>query len=472
MSEQTTAAALKEKLFFKPKNLGNVLSENEIKQAFDFCEGYKSFLDEAKTERMAVSYAVKLAEQHGFTPFDPDHTYQKGDKVYYNNRGKALILATIGKLPLSQGTNILVAHVDSPRLDVKQSPLYEEGNLALFKTHYYGGIKKYHWPAIPLALHGVMIRTDRTKIDVNIGQDAGDPVFCVTDLLPHLGADQMKRKLSDGIRGEELNLLVGSLPFRDDSESDSIKLNILNLLFEKYGIVERDFLSAELAIVPAFCAKDIGFDRSMIGGYGQDDHVCAYACLKTALACDAPDKTLITVFADKEETGSEGNTGLRAAYLKYFIADLAKPHGIEGRTVLSHSACLSADVTAGFDPTFPEVMERKNSAFLNQGVAIMKYTGSRGKSMTSDATAEFTSKIMAMFDAAGVIWQLGALGKVDQGGGGTVAAYVADLGVDVIDVGVPVLSMHAPFEVTSKLDVYMMYKGFLAFSMAEGNRLK
>lgn len=464
-SEQiTTAKEWKEKLFLAPKNLGNLLSEEEIATAFSFCEGYKEFLTHAKTEREAVTIAVARAEEAGFTPFDPGKTYHPGDRVYYNNRGKAVILATVGKRSLAEGVHILAAHIDSPRLDLKQSPLYEDGNLALCKTHYYGGVKKYQWTALPLSLHGVIIRADGTKVTVVIGEDPSDPVFCVSDLLPHLATDQMKRTLNDGVKGEELNLLVGSLPFRDDEVSEALKLNILHILWEKYGIVERDFLCAELELVPAFDAKDVGFDHSMVGSYGQDDRVCAYTCLEAALACTTPDTTLITVLADKEETGSDGNTGLKSAYLKYFIQDLAAPHGIAGRTVLAHSACLSADVTAAFDPTFPDVLERKNASFLNHGVSLMKYSGSRGKSATSDASSEFTAEITRMLDQAGVIWQMGALGKVDQGGGGTVAAYVANLGVDVIDIGVPIISMHSPFEVAAKLDIYMAYRAFVAFA--------
>lgn len=459
-----TAKEWKDKLSLTPKHLGHLLGEDEIATAFSFCEGYKQFLTQAKTEREAVEIAVKRAEQAGFTPFDPSRTYQAGDRVYCNNRGKALILATIGKRSLAEGAHLLAAHIDSPRIDLKQSPLYEDSNLALCKTHYYGGVKKYQWTALPLALHGVMIRADGSKVTVTIGEDPADPVFCVSDLLPHLASDQMKRTLNDGIKGEELNLLVGSLPFRDDQASEALKLNILKILWEKYGVLERDFLSAELELVPAFGARDVGLDQSMVGSYGQDDRVCAYACLETALSCTAPDRTLITILADKEETGSDGNTGLKASYLRYFVEDLAAPHGIAGRTVLANSSCLSADVTAAFDPTFPEVLERKNAAFLNHGVSLMKYSGSRGKSSTSDASAEFTAQILRMLDQAGVTWQMASLGKVDQGGGGTVAAYIANLGVDVIDIGVPIISMHSPFEVAAKLDIYMAYRAFGAFA--------
>lgn len=466
MSEQTLGNQLKKKLMAKTENLGQIMSEEELKQAFSFAEGYRHFLDCGKTEREVVTQIEMIAKAKGFTAFDATKKYVAGDKVYYNNRGKAMILAVVGTEPMENGVHIAASHIDSPRLDLKQCPFYEESDIALFKTHYYGGIKKYQWVAMPLALHGIVIKKDGSTVDVCIGEDINDPVFCVTDLLPHLASDQMKRTLSEAIKGEELNVLIGSLPFKEDDLSESVKLNILNILFDKYDVTERDFISAELELVPAYPARDIGFDRSMIGAYGQDDRVCAYTSLMAALECDAPKTTLVTVFADKEETGSDGNTGLRATYLKYFIADLAKPYGVEGRTVLSRSACLSADVNAAFDPTYPEVHDRRNAAFINRGVVLTKYTGSRGKSGTSDASAEFVAQINRIFDEENVYWQTGELGKVDQGGGGTVAAYIANLGVDVIDVGVPVLSMHAPFEVTSKIDVYMTYRGFCAFANA------
>mgnify|MGYP000293779405 FL=1 len=358
---------------------------------------------------------------------------------------------------------IAAAHIDSPRLDLKPNPLYEDFEMALFKTHYYGGIKKYQWTAIPLSLHGVIIRRDGSKINVSIGEQPDEPKFVVTDLLPHLAQEQMKRTLADGVRGEELNILIGSRPFRSDEGSELVKLNIMKLLHEKYGIVESDFLSAELELVPAFPVCDIGFDRSMIGGYGHDDRVCAYPAAMAAFACEKPEYTAITVLTDKEETGSDGNTGLNSSYLKYFIADLARMEGLEARDVLSRSRCLSADVNAAFDPTFPDVIEKKNAAYLNRGVVVTKYTGSRGKSGTSDASAEFMGEVRRLFDEKQICWQTGELGRVDLGGGGTVAMYVANLDVDVVDVGVPVLSMHAPFEVVSKIDVYMAFRAFKAF---------
>lgn len=462
-NKKSEAELLKEKLFSAPKHASKILGEEKIKKADKFCEKYKAFLDNAKTEREAVKEAVTLAKENGFEKYSKNKKYKPGDKFYIINRGKAIILCTMGTESLENGVKINAAHIDSPRVDLKQHPLYEDNEIALFKTHYYGGIKKYQWTTIPLALHGVVIKGNRDKVIVNIGEDENDPVFCITDLLPHLATNQMKRTLNEGIKGEELNILVGSRPFKDDKGSELVKLNIMKILNEKYGIVEDDFISAELEAVPAFKAKDIGFDRSMVGAYGQDDRVCAYTALRAAIKCDKPKKTCITVLTDKEETGSDGNTGLNSSYLKYFIYDLAKNQDCEATTVISNSECLSADVNAAFDPTFPEVHESRNASRINYGVVVTKYTGARGKSGTSDASAEFTGKIRNLLDNEGVIWQTGELGKVDEGGGGTVAMYIANLNIDVIDVGVPVLSMHAPFEVTSKLDVYMAYKAFVAF---------
>lgn len=461
--KKSEAKKLQESLTLVKKNAVLIMDDEALKKCDKFCEGYKEFLNSAKTEREAVIKAIELAEENGFEEFVLGKELNPGDKVYYNNRGKAVIFSVIGTEPIEKGVKIAAAHIDSPRLDIKQYPLYEESELALFKTHYYGGIKKYQWTAIPLALHGVIVKSDNSKVTVNIGEDENDPVFCVNDLLPHLATEQMKRTLAEAIKGEELNILVGSRPFKDDEVSEKVKLNILKILNDKYGIVESDFLSAELEAVPNFKAKDIGFDRSMIGSYGQDDRVCAYTALQATFKTKNPAKTIVTVLADKEETGSDGNTGLNSSYLKYFICDLAKAFGAEGRTVLSNSECLSADVNAGVDPTFPDVNEKMNAAYLNKGVVVTKYTGSRGKAGTSDASAEFMGKIRNLLDKKGVIWQTAELGKVDAGGGGTVAAYIANLNVDVIDVGVPVLSMHAPYEVVSKIDVYMAYKAFNAF---------
>lgn len=456
----------KEKLYLQKKNGGLVLSEEELQKADAFCEEYKNFLNSSKTEREAVHYAVARAEKLGFTPFDAGKAYKAGDKVYLNNRGKALILAVVGKKDLREGVHILAAHTDSPRLDLKQVPVYEDNEMGYLKTHYYGGIKKYQWVTIPLALHGVLVKNDGSVVTVRIGEDEGDPVFCITDLLPHLAADQMKRPASELIRGEELNVVIGSRPFRDDDASERVKLNLLKLLFEKYGVTEADFLSAELEVVPAFKASDVGLDRSFVGSYGQDDRVCAYTEMEAVFDCGVPDTTVMCIFADKEEIGSVGCTGMKSAFLRHFIEDLAAPYGIAGRTVLQHSQCLSADVSAAFDPTFPEVCERKNNAFVNYGVSICKYTGARGKSGSSDASAEFMGWVRKILDEGNVLWQTSELGKVDQGGGGTVAAYIAELDVDTIDVGVPVLSMHAPYEMTAKIDVYSAYRAFVVFCKA------
>ncbi len=462
--EKSAAKLLQEKLCTQRKNGVLKMNEEEIAACDSYCENYKKFLDASKTEREAAAYAAAAAEKAGYKLFKKGMNLKAGDKVYYVNRGKAVILAMIGKEPIAEGVHIAAAHIDSPRLDLKQNPLYESDETAYFKTHYYGGIKKYQWGTIPLSLHGVIIRADGSSVTVNIGEDESDPVFCVTDLLPHLAQDQMKRSASEIIKGEELNILIGSRPFRDDDVSEKVKLNIISILNEKYGITEDDFVSAELEAVPAFKAKDIGFDRSMIGSYGHDDRVCAYTAL-TALTDvnEIPRKTAIVVLTDKEETGSDGNTGLRSAYLKYFIADLAECFGTDGRTVLSRSECLSADVNAAFDPTFPDVVERRNAAFINYGVVVTKFTGSRGKSGTSDASAEFVGRVRKLLNDNKIVWQTGELGKVDLGGGGTVAAYIANLGVDTIDVGVPVLCMHAPYEIVSKVDVYMTYKAFYSF---------
>ncbi len=463
MEEKTLAAKQKELLFEKRENGWNVLSETNADRAFEFCEGYKAFLDAGKTEREACEAAIQLAETAGFVEYDREAVYQPGDRVYRCNRNKALILAVIGRQPISKGLRIAAAHIDSPRLDLKQHPLYEESELAYFKTHYYGGIRKYQWPTIPLALHGVVLRKDGALVQVCIGEDESDPCFVVTDLLPHLAAEQAKRTLAEAIRGEELNILIGSRPFNRDAESEQVKLQILSLLHEKYGLVESDFVSAELEAVPAFKARDIGFDRGLIGAYGHDDRVCAYPSLQAVFDCKLPEKTVLTVLADKEETGSDGNTGLNSVYLTNFVKDLCRMQEADAWDVLSHSECLSADVNAAFDPTFPEPYEKRNSCFVNHGVVVTKYTGARGKYDTSDASAEYTGRIRRLLDDHHVVWQTGELGKVDAGGGGTVAKYIANLDVDVIDIGVPVLSMHSPYEVVSKLDVYMTYQAVSAF---------
>ena len=466
MSEEKSKAKQLKKLLFNPKDNGiDFMSDEELAICDEFCEGYKKFLFENKTEREFAQSALRLAEDHGFAPFEKfGRALEAGEKVYYFNRGKSIILCVKGKKGIEEGVRISAAHIDSPRIDLKQCPVYEDGSLGFFKTHYYGGIKKYQWTAIPLSLHGRICKNDGSYVDVKIGEKEGEPKFCITDILPHLGAEQMSRKANEIVKGEELNVVIGSRPFKDDKESERIKLNILNILYEKYGIVERDFLSAELELVPAFTVDDLGFDRSLIGGYGHDDRVCSYPALQAILSLEkAPEYTAITVLTDKEETGSDGNTGLNSSYLKYFIEDLARLEGFEGRDVLSNSKCLSADVNAAFDPTWPSQFEKNNASIINNGVCVTKFTGARGKGGTSDASAEYVAFVRQLLEENGVLWQTGELGKVDAGGGGTVAMYIANLDVDVIDVGVPVLSMHSPYEIVSKIDTYMAYKAFKVF---------
>ncbi len=464
MSEQKTQAQLlQEELLIQTKNSGLAMTDEQIAKAFAFCNGYIHFMDNAKTEREIVRLAISMLEAKGFTEFDPEKTYQPGDKVYQNNRGKSLIAATIGKKPLAEGVHLVASHIDSPRLDLKQRPLYEESQLAFLKTHYYGGIKKYQWTALPLALHGTVARKDGSLVDISIGQRPDEPVFTVTDLLPHLAASQMKKTLADAVKGEELDIVVGSLPFRDDKASELVKLNIAKIIFETYGIKEDDFLSAELCVVPAFPCRDVGLDRSLLGAYGHDDRVCAYTSLMAALEVTDPQYTSVTILADKEEVGSDGNTGLNSRFLEYFILDLANMQNTPVHRVLSNSRCFSADVNVAYDPKYKEVSEKRNTCYLNYGVAVTKYTGSRGKAGTSDASAEFMAWVRRLLDKDKVQWQTGELGKVDEGGGGTVAKYIAALNIDVIDIGVPVLSMHAPFEVVAKTDIYNTYLAFCAF---------
>jgi len=464
MSEKKAAAKeLREKLFYTRKNGAGKVSTEVLAAADSFCEDYKVFLDRSKTEREAVAYTVAAAKENGFVPFESGKQYKPGDRVYKVNREKAVLLAVIGEKSAAEGMLISAAHIDSPRLDLKPNPMYESDDLAYFKTHYYGGVKKYQWTTIPMALHGVVCLADGSKVEVNIGEDENDPQICVTDLLIHLSAEQLQRKAIEVIKGENLNLLIGSRPLPDDDGSDSVKLNVLRLLNEKYGIVEADFLSAELEAVPAFKARDIGFDRSMIGAYGHDDRVCAYPSLVALFETEKPEKTCVVCLADKEEIGSEGNTGLNSVFLANFISDIAEAQGVSGRAALSASRCLSADVNAAYDPNFADVYEKRNSSVINGGVVVTKYTGSRGKSGSSDASAEFMAHVRGIFDSEDVLWQTGELGRVDAGGGGTVALYIAHYDIDVVDIGVPVLSMHAPLEVVSKLDVYMTKQAVAAF---------
>ena len=464
MSEEKSAAALlKEKLLIKKKSGTKRLSKEELKKADDFCVGYCDFLNSGKTEREAVRTAISIAEKNGFTKFDRTRNYSAGDKVYVNNRNKALMLCVIGKNGTKDGVRLGIAHIDSPRLDLKPNPLYESNELALFKTHYYGGIKKYQWTAVPLALHGVAVLKDGTVKDVYIGDDENDPCFVVTDLLPHLATEQMTQTMVKAFNGEHLNVLIGSRPFSNDEESENVKLNIMSILYQKYGFKEEDFMSADLTMVPAARARDVGFDRSMIGAYGHDDKVCAYPALMAAVDTKCPEQTVITVLTDREEIGSDGNTGMKSTYMVDFIADLAEADGTELRHVMEKTICLSADVNAAFDPTYASAYESNNSCYINYGAVITKYTGSGGKYSTSDASAEFMAKVRKILDDADVIWQTGELGKVDGGGGGTIAKFVANWNADVVDLGVPVLSMHAPFEVVSKIDVYETYRALYEF---------
>jgi aspartyl aminopeptidase len=463
--EKSKLQILKEKLIMEPKNAGQTMTPAELGLVDKFCAAYKEFLNEAKTERESVAYAVKLLEKQGYRPYDPAAKYRPGDKVYVNNRGRSLLFAAIGKKPVQEGARIVASHVDSPRIDLKPRPLYEEAQLALLKTHYYGGIRKHQWVALPLALHGIVSKQDGTLLEINIGEDLGDPCFMITDLLPHLADEQSKRTLSQAIKGEELNVLAGSLqlPDEEDKLPERVKLNVMNILNEKYGLIEADFLSADLSLVPALPARDVGLDRSMIGAYGHDDRVCAYTSLMASLDAEAPETTWINSLADKEETGSDGSTGLQSRMLEHFMHSLARSQGGDGAIALQNSECLSADVSVAHDPTFPDVTERRNTAYLNYGVCVTKYTGHRGKYSTNEATAEFMGKVRRLLDSSNVIWQTGELGKVDGGGGGTVAKYISKLGVDVIDIGVPVLAMHAPFEIVAKTDVYNAYLAFKAF---------
>ena len=463
--EKTKGQQLQELLFNKRENGVDFMDDAELGVCDDFCEGYKDFLYHCKTEREAAAQALDQARAAGFLPFDEfGDQLEPGAKVYKMNRGKAIILCVKGKRSIKDGVRIAAAHIDSPRIDLKQRPVYEDNGLALFKTHYYGGIKKYQWTAIPLSLHGRICKNDGTYVDVRLGEEPGDPKFCITDILPHLALEQYTRKINELIKGEELNIVIGSRPFKDDKASEKVKLNILNLLYEKYGIVERDLLSAELELVPAFTVDDLGFDRSLIGGYGHDDRVCAYPALQAILSVsEPPEYTCITVLTDKEETGSDGVTGLNSMYTFHFIQQLCAGQGADYITACKAGKCLSADVTAAYDPTFADAFEPDNATYAGNGVAIYKYTGARGKSGTSDACAEMVSYLTRLLEKNNVVWQIGEMGKLDLGGGGTIAKYVANQDIDTIDIGVPVLSMHAPFEVVSKADVYMAYLTFKAF---------
>jgi len=466
--EKTQGQLLAEKLFLNLKNVWEDVDAKTDKEIEKFAQSYKEFLDRGKTERECVEAACEYLDKNGFVNIDtlkgerPKH----GQKIYQNIRGKSIIAAVIGKKPAVEGCNILGAHIDSPRLDLKQNPVYEDSDFALFDTHYYGGIKKYQWTCIPLAMHGVFVDAKGKKTSIRIGEEDGDPVFTIPDLLPHLAKDQMQKKASEMIEGEDLDILAGSRPYGDKEAKDKVKLNLLSLLNEKYGITEKDFASAEIEFVPAYKARDIGFDRSMIGAYGHDDRCCSYPALRAIAEIGnektAPEKTVVCYLSDKEEIGSTGNTGARSVNFENFFAMLCENEA-QLRKSFINSCMLSADVNAAFDPTYAEVYDKKNSSFMGKGICIEKYTGSGGKSGASDANAEFCAKVQAIMSNNKVQWQFGELGKVDKGGGGTIALYAANYGIEVLDCGIPVLSMHSPFEVISKVDLYTTFKGYIAF---------
>ena len=453
--------ALRENLFYTQKNGYDLIDVQQRVAMEDYCRDYMDYLNSSRTEREAVVNAIKQAEARGFVEYRMDMQLKPGMKIYRCNRGKALMLAVIGKKSMDAGTVIAGAHVDAPRLDLKQIPMYESDEMCFFKTHYYGGIKKYQWVTIPLELHGVVSLKNGELVDVSIGREAGDPKFVITDLLPHLAADQMKKTMAEGITGEGLNILIGSTPYADEGK-DRVKLAVISILNDMYGITEEDFLSAELTAVPAFDVCEIGLDRSLIGGYGHDDRVCAYAELKAIFDIDTPERTCVCILADKEEIGSEGVSGMQSAAFDCFMKDLCKAQNVPLRRCYEKSFCISADVCNAFDPLYPDVSEKRSESKVNYGMGICKFTGARGKSGTSDASAEIVAYLRKLFADNGVIWQMAELGKVDQGGGGTIAKYMANRNIDTIDAGVPVLSMHAPFEVVSKLDCYMTYKGVMA----------
>ena len=448
-----TTDELRESLLMAPKNGYTKLTPEQRVEMEAFSKRYMAFIDECKTEREATAWAVREAEKLGFKPFTPGMAAKPGDKVYYNNRDKAIALAVIGTESLANGANICAAHTDSPRMDLKPNPLYEDSEIAFLKTHYYGGIKKFHWVNIPLAIHGVVCRQDGTRVTVTIGEDDSDPILMITDLLIHLSADQLQKTAAKVIAGEQLNLIVGTEPIEGEG-SDLVKLNIMKWLNEKYGMVEEDFYSAELTIVPAGRSREVGFDRSLISAYGHDDRVCTYTELEAIFTIGQPAKTAVCILADKEEIGSVGISGMQSQFFEHFMGGLCDAQGVKLYDCFANSFCLSADVAIAYDPNFPEVHERRNNAFLNYGVAITKYTGRAGKGGASDASAEAMNHVRTTLNKAGVLWQNSTMGKVDQGGGGTVAAYMANRNIVTVDAGVPVLGMHAPLELVSKLDAY------------------
>lgn len=448
-----TTDELRESLLYAPKNGYSEYTPEKREAMNEYCKRYAAFMNACKTEREATAWATRAAEAQGFKPAVPGMEVKPGDKIYMNNRGKSFLIAVIGTEPLSEGANICAAHVDSPRLDLKPQPLYEDSEIAYFKTHYYGGIKKYQWTCVPLAIHGVVCKKDGSEVTVTIGEDENDPILVVSDLLIHLAADQMKKTLAEGITGEQLNVILGTESLEGEG-SDLVKLNIMRLLNEKYGMVEGDFRTAELTVVPAGKCREVGLDRSLLGAYGHDDRVCAYAELEPILNLPTPKHTAVCILADKEEIGSVGISGMQSHAFEYFMEILCDGQGVKLSQCFANSFCLSADVSNAFDPNFAETCDRRNNSALNYGVSICKYTGARGKSSASDATAEAMQHVRSTLDAAGVKWQIATLGKVDQGGGNTVAAFMANRNIVTVDAGVPVLCMHAPMELVSKLDCY------------------
>ena len=466
MSEKLSAKQYAEQLLYKPEYAAD--KQPDVKEkAAAFAEGYKNFLDHAKTEREAAATSEQMLLAAGYKPFEPKKTYAPGEKIYFIQEHKAVVAATIGQKPFEEGFRLVIAHIDSPRLDLRPNPLYESDHLSYFKTHYYGGIRKYQWGTMPLAIHGVFSRADGTTVSVNVGEDESDPVFCITDLLPHLGAEQNERKLSEGIKAEELNILIGSEAVEDADIKEAVKLNTMILLNEKYGITEKDFTRAEIEVVPAYKCRDVGFDRALLGGYGHDDRVDAYPALVAEIETKNPAFTTVCVLTDKEEIGSDGVTGMQSMYVFHFMQLLCRAAGQDDILAFRNSVCLSADVTAAYDPSWASAFEKQNGTYAGRGIAIFKYTGSRGKSSASDANAELLGDITRMLDANNVAWQIGEMGRLDLGGGGTIAKYVANRGIKVLDLGVPVLSMHSPFEVIHKTDLYMAYRTFSLFCQAE-----
>ena len=466
MAEKTPNQQLAEKLLYKPAYVTD--KDADVKQkAHDFAEGYKKFLDNGKTEREVAAESEQMLKDAGYVEFDPKKTYKPGDKVYFVQFKKAVVAATIGTRSFEDGFRLVIAHTDSPRLDLRPTPLYESDHLSYFKTHYYGGVRKYQWGTMPLSIHGVFTRGDGSTVTVRVGEDENDPVFCITDLLPHLGAEQNARTLKDGIKAEELNILIGSDAVEDEEVKEAVKLNTMILLNEKYGITEKEFMRAEIEITPAYKSRDVGFDRSMVGSYGHDDRVDAYPALVAEIETKNPAYTTVCVLTDKEEIGSDGVTGMQSMYAFHFMQELCRAAGQDDIIAFRNSVCLSADVTAAYDPSWASAFEPMNGTYAGRGIAIFKYTGSGSKGSASDACAELVSDITRMLDKGNVAWQIGELGRLDLGGGGTIAKYVANRGIPVLDIGVPVLSMHSPFEVIHKSDLYMAYRAFTLFNNAQ-----